>query len=64
MSTPDGTLSGSDLRLLRQARRVRQISVARAAGWSQSRIRNIENTPRLTPAAQERYLRALELASR
>lgn len=64
MSTQASTLSGPDLRLLRQLRRVPQVAVARAAGWSQSRIRNVELTPRLTPATAERYRAALEIASR
>jgi transcriptional regulator with XRE-family HTH domain len=62
VTTPD-TLRGIDLRLRRLERRVTAAAVARAAGWSRSRVSNIEQTDLPTSRARQRYLAGLERAA-
>lgn len=62
VTTPDPS-RGIDLRLLRLERRVTAASVARAAGWSRSRVSAIEQTDLPTGRARRRYLAALDVAA-
>lgn len=56
-------MTGIELRLMRTAARVMAKDVAEAAGWSQSRISQIEARDRVTPGTAERYVAALATCS-
>ena len=58
----DQPLSGTDLLLLRTARRIRQTAVARAWGCSRGNIARIEAQRRPTRAALDKYFAAIERA--
>lgn len=63
MAIDDATVRGIDLKLLRVARRVPAVEVARAAGWSRQRVGAIEAADRPGRRATARYFAALERAS-
>lgn len=58
-TTPASQLSGSDLRLLRQSRRVNAAAIARRLGVTSQRVASIEGSAQPTQAAIRSYLRAL-----
>ena len=62
MSTNDEPLHGIDLKVLRVARRIRGVDVARAAGWTRQRVARIEAEDMPTAAATRAYLAALAAA--
>lgn len=57
-------IRGIDLRIARTARRLSATAVARAGGWTRTRVSNIEASDRPTGAAVARYLAALDAATR
>ncbi len=59
---PRTRLSGDDLRLLRQARRVTATSMVPYYGASRNAITNLEATAHPRPGTVARYMRALTAA--
>jgi len=55
--------TGEDLRLLREFRQLDQDYLAVKVGRSQQRVSAIENSPKVSPEWQERYLSGLECSA-
>lgn len=56
--------SGPALRLLRLAHHIAQQRLADAAGWSRSRVREVERNRTPTPYTVDRYLGAVDRIAR
>ena len=63
MASATEQISGLDLKLLRMAREVRQMELARHYGTSRQRITRLEAERRPTLAAVQRYMAALDAAA-